>query len=226
MDDRRKILYNFWESLPALKIITSSKEEIFGHKLRLVIIRLLREGVLEINEDIKQKQRRRALSAREIQKTLLEEESEFKDLSLQSLYFHLQKLEEAGLIQTITILREGRHNIAFYGRTARIFLFGDFAKEQKEYSRAFHEITRFAKSKNPDVKDEEIDIFLNRFLEYEKKRKQRISDWLIQHESIIAENNIDLSYLYKFIELVDSINPEYIKIFKELLEILILESIP
>ena len=155
MDVKREILYNFWETLPPLKTIPKAEDDVYGHKVRLQIIKLLRNGIIDESEE---KRRRRALNAREILSILKElkikdEEggSKTKKISLQSLYFHLQKLEEAELIQTVTILRKGSHNTAYYGRTARIYLHMDNVKHKKKISKAFSAIKKFAMIENPEL---------------------------------------------------------------------------
>jgi DNA-binding transcriptional ArsR family regulator len=233
MDEKREILYSFWESLPPLKIISRPEEEVYGHKVRLQVIRILRKGILD---QLDNNRRRRALNAREIlsivkdmqteEKKDEEEAPKTKDISLQSLYFHLQKLEEAELIQTVTILRKGSHNTAYYGRTARIFLHTDPVKNEKKISQVFSAIKQFAKVKNPKLNEEKIDDFRERYLSHEKQRSERISKWLIQYESLIVENNIDLTSIFKFMEIIDTINPENIQILKELQDTLNFESLP
>ncbi|MFX0208338.1 MAG: winged helix-turn-helix domain-containing protein, partial [Candidatus Hodarchaeota archaeon] len=191
------------------------------------------KGILD---QLDNSRRRRALNAREILSILKEMQTEekkdeeeapkTKDISLQSLYFHLQKLEEAELIQTVTILRKGSHNTAYYGRTARIFLHTDPVKHEKKVSQAFAAIKQFVKVKNPDLNVEKLDDFRERYLNHEKQRCKRISKWFIQYESLIVENNIDLTSFFKFMEIIDTINPENIQILKELQETLKFESLP
>jgi len=240
MNKKREILYSFWESLPPLKVIPQPEEEIYGHKTRLYVVRILRMGISEQGDSPK---RRRALNAREILKMLkqigseeqIEEEGLFafdenqeetKAISLQSLYFHLQRLEEAGLIQTVTILREGRHNTAYYGRTARIFLHTDPKKNENKIARAFTAITELVTSKIPNFDQVRMEELLERLLLFETQRRERISKWLTQYESTIIEKNIDLTSLFKFMELIDTINPDYIKIFQDLLNTVSLDSLP
>jgi Fe2+ or Zn2+ uptake regulation protein len=237
MDHKRQILYSFWESLPPLTIITQPEEEIYAHKARLHIIQILRRGILEQEHDVT---RRRSLNAREILKLLKQKQSdtpeddskeggvrdESKAISLQSLYFHLQKLEEAGLIQTVTILKEGRHNTAYYGRTARIYLHTTPKKNEAKITQAFKAISEFASINNPNFEQVKMEGLLKKFLLFEDQRRERISAWLTQYESLIIENDIDLSGLYKFLELIDTINPDNITLFQEILELLSLESLP
>ncbi len=233
MDEKREILYSFWESLPPLKIVSKPEEEVYGHRVRLHVIQILRKGILD---QLDKNRRRRALNAREILSILKEmpmeekkdeeEASKTKDISLQSLYFHLQKLEEAELVQTVTILRKGNHNTAYYGRTARIYLHTDPVKKEKKISQAFSAIKQFAKVKNPGLNESEIDDFRERYLSREKQRSERISKWFVQYESLIVENNIDLTSFFQFMEIIDTINPETIQILKELRDTLNFESLP
>ncbi|NHJ01411.1 MAG: ArsR family transcriptional regulator [Candidatus Heimdallarchaeota archaeon] len=243
MNNKRNILYSFWESLPPLKVIPQPEEEIYAHEARLSIIRILRMGILEEENGPK---RRRALNAREILKLFKQNQAitqetdkekdvtprlektqeEFKPLSLQSLYFHLQKLEEAGLIQTVTILREGRHNTAYYGRTARIFLHTDPKKNELKIAQAFSAIIKFVSVNNPTFDKNRIEELLERLLLFEAQRRERISKWLTMHESTVIDHNIDLTSLFKFMELIDNINPNYIQIYRDLLEVLSFSSLP
>ena len=233
MDVKREILYDFWESLPPLKIIPKAEDDVYGHKVRLQIIKLLRNGIIDESEE---NRRRRALNAREILSILkelkvkedIDEEgaSKTKKISLQSLYFHLQKLEEAELIQTVTILRKGSHNTAYYGRTARIYLHMDNVKHKKKISKAFSAIKKFAKIENPDLNEKKFDQLQKEYLSREKQRSERISKWLTKYESLIVENDIDLTSFFQFMEILDTINPEIIQILKELKDTLELESLP
>ncbi|MHA2226450.1 MAG: hypothetical protein ACXAC8_14670 [Candidatus Hodarchaeales archaeon] len=68
--------------------------------------------------------------------------------------------------------------------------------------------------------------FRERYLSREKQRSERISKWFIQYESLIVENNIDLTSFFKFMEIIDTINPENIQILKDLQETLNFESLP
>jgi DNA-binding PadR family transcriptional regulator len=237
MDHKRDILYSFWESLPPLKVIIQTEEEIYAHKARRHIIQILRRGLLEQEDNVT---RRRALNAREILKLLQQKQLDTledasnqekgqdasKTISLQSLYFHLQKLEEAGLLQTVTILREGRHNTAYYGRTARIYLHTDPKKNESKITEAFQAISEFASIISPKFEKAKMEELLEKFLLFEDQRRERISTWLTQYESMIIEYDIDLTGLFKFMELIDTINPDIIKLFQEIIELLSFESVP
>lgn len=233
MDEKRNILYTYWEKLPPLKIIPQAEEEIYNHKVRLWVIRILRKGIVEPSYGF---ERRRALNAREILKEIEkikaekdesdDEQSQSKDISLQSLYFHLQKLEEINLIQTITILREERHNTAYYGRTARVYLHTNPEKMVKKTKNSFSAIQQFGIIKNPDFNQEHFKELTEKLLKYEQQRSERISKWLTQYESLIIEQNIDLTSFFHFMGIIDNCNPIYQKILKDLQDTLNFDSLP
>ncbi|MFX0113541.1 MAG: hypothetical protein ACFFB3_03255 [Candidatus Hodarchaeota archaeon] len=215
----RQILYDFWEELPSVIFVQTPEEEILGHDARLWIVRLLRKGIKEKPvENSTQEMRRRALNAQEILSHLKKELK--TKMTLQSLYFHLQKLEEAGLLQTVAILHEGRHNIAYFGRTARSYLFADHKKDHEKKTRQFFEMAKLAKLRNPNLQLEEVNRFLERFFQLKKDRYQYIAEWTATIEPAWGENDINFSDIYGFMGLFDSINPEYIAFFKELAELL------
>jgi len=215
----RQILYDFWEELPSVIFVQTPEEEILGHDARILIIRLLRKGIKErVAENSTQEKRRHALNAQEILYYLKKELK--KKLTLQSLYFHLQKLEEAGLLQTATILHEGRHNVAYFGRTAHTYLFSDHKKDHDKRTRQFSEIAELARRKNPNIQPEEVNKLLERYFQLRKERYEYTAKWLGEIETAWGEDDINFSDIFSFMGLLDSINPVYIAYFKELAELL------
>ncbi|MFX0064915.1 MAG: winged helix-turn-helix domain-containing protein [Candidatus Hermodarchaeota archaeon] len=217
--DEREILYSFWKNLPVLRIVTIQEEEVFGHDARTETCRFLRYG---LTEEINGEQRKRyAFNAREILQ-YLQETKQIK-ITLQSLYFHLQKLEEYGLTQNITIIREGRHNTAYTGRTARFFLFVDPEEEYNKYLRRFTAMFGLVQLENPEIQLERAEKFLNEFLEIKRERQKQLSEWLVQKESLITQGELNLTDLFGFLELIDANNPKFLKLFKEIAEYLKLD---
>ena len=119
MTDERKILYEYWDSIPALKLLDVSKQVNKSNPIRISIIRILSEGLSDhFSED--QVKPRHALNVSEI-KQLLKEKNDIT-ISQTNLYFHLNILEKAGIIKTVATLLEGPHNrnkTKYYGRVAR-----------------------------------------------------------------------------------------------------------
>ncbi len=218
----RQILFDFWEKLPSASFIETPREKLLGHKARSPIIRLLRVGIEEIPPGQSQKRRRHALNAQEILGKLQKLE-EFRDIKIQSLYHHLDELEKGGLIRTVAALREKREKrktrVAYYGRTARGFLFSEILKEEKRF-RQLSEVAKLAKATNPDFQITEAETLLKRFLKIQRERIEYLFKWIAKNESFLFEYDADYSYVFDLLMLIDSVNPEYVTIFKKLSELL------
>ena len=131
--EKKELLYKYWHELPLVVQIETPAEEALAHEVRNLILYYIRKGKEEKWID-GTKRIRYAFSAKE----LLDMANKKLDekMKLQSMYFHLQKLQEYGTIEVIATLHEGRHNIAYFGRTARGFLF-EGKKEKSKYDEYF-----------------------------------------------------------------------------------------
>jgi len=117
----RQILYDFWDSLPGVKVLNVPSKVFTSHPVRSAILRVLREGLLEDDEATPpSKKARHALNTKEIRRLL--RETEDIEMSQTNLYFHINLMERAGLIQVVSRILEGRHKVAYYGRVARTCL--------------------------------------------------------------------------------------------------------
>ncbi|NHJ38967.1 MAG: helix-turn-helix transcriptional regulator [Asgard group archaeon] len=228
---KRKILYTFWDTLPEKKIIVDYEEDFFKHFARKFIFNLLGKGIMEKlpNGDIVT---RKALNAQEIFQELndmldfkfkIKEEREKFDLSLHSLYFHLQKLEEVGFIKTIAILKEGRHNVTYYARTAKVILFKDEFIEDEKLRDAFTSTLKVIALHNPNLDSDKFMEFYQRFNAIKKKNLDQIQRKIAEIESDIYESNVDPNDIQRFFTLLNQINPEFVKLFNEILSYLQLE---
>lgn len=175
---------------------------------------------------------RKALNAQEIlhelndlldRKFKIKEERKKYDLSLHSLYFHLQKLVEIGFIKTVAILKEGRHNVAYYSRSAKVVLFKDTFTEDEKISNAFTSMMKLASLLNPDLDTKKTKEFYDRFNEINKNSLDQIQRKISKFQDQIYEANIDPNDIQRFFTLLNQINPEFVKLFNEILEYLQLE---
>ncbi|NHJ47002.1 MAG: helix-turn-helix transcriptional regulator [Asgard group archaeon] len=227
----RKILYTFWDDLPEQIILVDYEDDFLKHFARKAANGILGKGIREKlpNGEIVT---RKALNAqeilREINDTLdlkfkIPEERKKYDISLHSLYFHLQKLEEVGFIKTIAILKEGRHNVAYYARPAKVVLFKDSFAEDEKISSGFTSMMKLITTLNPEIDPRKFDKFKDRFNEINKKSLDQIQRKIAQFQDQIYEANIDPNDIQRFFTLLNQINPEYVKLFTEILEYLQLE---
>ena len=142
------------------------------------------------------------------------------DVSLHNLYFHIQKLEEAGLIQTVTILREGRHNVSYYGRTAQVLIFRIDYEEYEKIKNAFSAIARLAPHIHSELKSEKIQGFYERYVQIGQSHSKKLFESLAEFEKPLQETDVDPGDIANFIELLLTINPEFVKLLGELTEYL------
>lgn len=207
----REVLFTFWHDLPVMKQVETPQEEVFAHEARLAICKFLREGK---EESFKGTTRRRyGFKAKELLDHLVDS-CDIK-LSLQSLYFHLQKLEEFGLTTTITIIREGKHNSAYIGRTARVFLFMDVQAENKKYRNRFSEASKLDLSAGNEEARVIFNNYVARFLDLKREQRERISEILVTNEEILTLKHVDLAQLFGFLELLSMAEPEMVELLRE-----------
>jgi hypothetical protein len=227
----RKILHTFWDALPEKTIIVDYEDDFFKHFARKSTFNILGKGIREKLPD-GEIVTRKALNAQEILQEIndvldlkfkIKEEREKYDLSLHSLYFHLQKLEEVGFIKTVAILKEGRHNVAYYSRPAKVVLFKDTFTEDENIRNAFTSMMKLASILNPDLDASKTKEFYDRFNEINKKNLDQIQRKIANFQDQIYEANIDPNDIQRFFTLLNQINPDYVKLFSEVLEYLQLE---
>ena len=68
----------------------------------------------------------------------------------------LQKLEEVGFIKTVAILKEGRHNVSYYSRVAKVVLFKEDYREDENIKNAFVAMSKIAALLNPNHTPEKL----------------------------------------------------------------------
>ena len=120
MTDKNQTLIDHWDKIPAFAYIDVPKDKYYSHPVRSEIVRLFREGLEEKSPEGKSLVRH-ALSVTEI-KELLEKRKDIV-MSITNLYFHLDVLEEIGLINVVTTLQKGPHGrnkVKYFGRHGNI----------------------------------------------------------------------------------------------------------
>lgn len=220
----RKILHDFWEKLPELKIVKDSDKVYYSHSGRQLILKVLGMGIEEHSkEDSKEIVIRRALNTQEIYQAIKDlkkqkpQEFDLKDfdISLHNLYFHIQKLEEAGLIKPIAILREGRHNVTYYGRTARIMFFNITYEEYEKVKNAFTAMEKLAPKINQKIKSEDIRGYYDKYVKIGKTLTQKMFDKLAEYEQGFNTTDVDPIDILNFLELIYSVNKEFADLFNK-----------
>jgi DNA-binding transcriptional ArsR family regulator len=206
--DERKTLYEFWERLPPVTVLALPSNVMSSHPARPAILRILREGIVDRFEEEPAERVRRALKAEEI-RTRLKERG--VNVSKTSLYFHLGVLEEHGLIKVVSKLLEGRHMVAYYGRTARGFIHRDPEENLEKYRRCFKEAGRLAKADRSGLDLGIVEELAEEYMGIMQRRDAALADWMADNEELIIENDVDFYSVFEFIKSLDSTSPEYVK---------------
>ncbi len=216
--DERQILYDFWESLPAVAVREIPSKVFTSHPVRPAILKVMREGILDQDATDRNVQKRRyALKPKEIRKLLGERED--IEMSQTNLYFHLNILEKEGLIQVVSRILEGRHKVAYYGRVARTIIHRDPEESLETYKRRFEEMRRLMKVKRPDFEIEQLDILSEELLEMKLRRDQALGEWMARNEALMNAEGIDSLIIFKFLKVIDSTHPDYVRFFRKIADL-------
>jgi len=207
-NDERKTLYEFWERLPPITVLALSSKVMSSHPARPAILRILREGVVDRFDEEPVERVRHALKAEEIRARLKERRVK---VSKTSLYFHLGVLEEYGLIKVVTKVLEGRHMVAYYGRTSRGIIHRDPEESLEKYRRYFEEAGRLAKAKQPRLNPMVVEGLAEEYLQIKQRHDAALADWMADNEELINENEVDFYSVFEFIKSLDSTSPEYVE---------------
>jgi DNA-binding transcriptional ArsR family regulator len=203
----RETLYGFWERLPPVTVLALPSKVMSSHPARPAILRVLREGVVDRFEEEPVGRERHALKAEEIRARLKERGVK---VSKTSLYFHLGVLEEHGLIKVVSKVLEGRHNVAYYGRTARGFIHRDPEENLEKYRRCFKEAGRLAKAGRPGLDLGVVEELAEEYMGILQRRDAALADWMAENEELIIENDADFYSIFEFVKCLDSTSPEYV----------------
>ncbi|MFX0061543.1 MAG: hypothetical protein ACFFC7_05095 [Candidatus Hermodarchaeota archaeon] len=197
-------LYEFWTEITPIKLIyTEKKRDTMNQPLRSLILKILRRGVIDsdLSQELKT-QIRYALNPKEIL-YLANQELERK-VKLPNIYFHLDKLQETGLIQQVVTLFDGRYEIRYFGRTAKFFLYlTPDAKEDRLNENTlpiFNSLYELTRSINPNVQKQELTLLFKQYLMNRRNQTEKIIEWIKKHENLLVEFNIDIADLYNFLK--------------------------
>ncbi|NPD88701.1 MAG: helix-turn-helix transcriptional regulator [Asgard group archaeon] len=213
-EEEREILYSFWKDLPLLSVIEVTEKELFSHEVRYMILAILRKGIGEKSKKEEEIRKRHALTAREILE-LVNNDLEPK-MKLQAMYFHLQKLQNAGIIKVVATLHEGRHNIAYFGRVAKNFFFEDRKKEQEKYENMLRETGKLAQKLNPKVSIDIFDRYIEKIIELHQERYKRVNEWLNTYEKEINIEEIDLTQVLSFLSRLTYADSGLTELYREI----------
>ena len=213
-------ILHHWNKIPAIKEnYEVSTFKLMTQGVRSEILDLFREGHEEFDPLLEKSIYRHAFSAKEIfshvQKKL------DANLTLQNIYFHLSKLEEADLITRIASIKKGRHSIHYFGRTARLFIQVDkpddnnFLNDEK-----IGKILELLEKLNPNSSIKDHTKLFTELTETMKSSRGRIRNWMEKNEEMILDLNIDFRNLYEVLFLIDRFDSSAIEISSKIAKLL------
>jgi DNA-binding MarR family transcriptional regulator len=212
--DERRVLFEYWRDMPLIQIHDVPSEIMESHRVRPAIMKILRAGIPDEKESGRL---RHALNTKEIRRTLLDRDG--IKMSQHNLYFHLNKLEEIGYIKVVARLLEGRHKVAYYGRTARSILRRDTEESLEKYEKWFQEMGRLSKSKRPEFDMDRLEGLAEEYLGIMRRRDRAQGEWMASNEESIYEGGIDSYSIFGLLQTLDVMDPELIGFIKKVREL-------
>jgi hypothetical protein len=157
--------------------------------------------------------KRHAFTARELL-DIISENIE-KSIKLPNILFHLEKLMSAKMVEVVEEMKEGKTKVRYFGRTAKLFLFGGIDKEfvKKEF---FTPISRLIKYYNPEMATSDVDNFFYDYFTVQEAFNNRITKWIEDNHEVINELNIDVLALFEILGRMGSIDNELHEFTKKL----------
>lgn len=191
----RSIQFDFWVTLP---VVGEFPEEVFKKIIRptprSAILDILVEGIQEPHPVSGEPKIRRALSATEILDRLNGNEKkgikprtsmgiDIEPVKRTNLYFHLEKLEENGVIKVVVTTRTGKRTTTFYGRVAKAILpvhnvSHETYVDPKQVLMDSPDFTKLLSTLSPDVQESAIKeaiVLAKRMFNY--NYQTQMTDW-------------------------------------------------
>lgn len=218
----KKSFFDYWGHVENIVKLTQEQTKLVGQEIRAAIIDILALGIQDKDPMTDQPRKRHVLSAPE----LLEEINKRLDQPTKksNLYFHLEKLEDAGLIKVVDQIPQGKRYTTYYGRTAKAFVPSD--KEDQDREKLGHlledDILVGLLDKISDKPVDEIEQTVDHVfgLYFQKCPDEKLSQWLDKYQEIALLLDLDVRSLYNLFDLVSKYDIETIKAFQKFAELL------
>jgi Fe2+ or Zn2+ uptake regulation protein len=187
--------FNFWKDVQTIiEIEEDTFNNVVDQEFRGAILEILRKGILD-----KQKlSTRHAMSAQEMLPKIQEKlESEVK---LTNVYFHLEKLEKAGLIREITKKLEGRHYVKYFGRTSKLIICGKSEDTESQKVRFLNPVYKIGEALKVNINKQR----LNEIAEAIQYRRDELyhfeKEWIEKNHETLSNLDIDVLDLFVFLK--------------------------
>lgn len=204
-----EVLFSFWSQIPAIAQYRDDQEklQLVTQDVRRRIVEILRTGVEDKHPLTGEMKKRRALSVKEIQ-DFLNKRFEGDHFKLTNLYFHIEKLVQAGLLQEVANIKDGRRTVTYFGRTAKIFLF--LQNEPREPTDLWEALFPIIPKLNPTVTEDEVTRLKKRvFRRNPEVMEEKIIAWFEKNNEVLAGQDIDFAQLYNLLARILLYDHEY-----------------
>ncbi|MHA2253782.1 MAG: helix-turn-helix domain-containing protein, partial [Candidatus Kariarchaeaceae archaeon] len=182
----QKKFFDFWQDLENFIELDEETSKATLQEIRGSILSILAIGIDDVYPGTKKTKKRHALTAKELNKLVNERVGE--QVKKSNLYFHLQKLEEAGLVKEIDKIPTGKRYIHYYGRTAKAYL-PVHSKEKKMYGEFYAKLPELIQKIQPHVSEEEIIEVVDSIEEINHKKypSAPLGQWLEAYQKHIID---------------------------------------
>ncbi|MHA2504679.1 MAG: hypothetical protein ACXAE3_17640 [Candidatus Kariarchaeaceae archaeon] len=177
-------------------------QELHTQTTRDIIIKILSKGMEDIHPKTLEPLRRYALSGAEI----LEKVNEYiaspectceslESVTKSNLFFHLRKLEEGGFVTEAGVIKSGRRNTTYYGKSHKVFITMESGSHKVFGLLKDPLFKQFLMDINPEITAEQIDTILSEL----DILNAGVSDYFMQW---LQENSGPLqTYMFSFPDL-------------------------
>lgn len=209
--DKMKICFDFWKEVP---LMLEVEPEIYKHVVepipRCYILDILVEGIEEKYPNSNESRIRRALSATEIIDRLNGNEKKKiegrlnpdEKIKRNNLYFHIEKLVKAKVLQDLTRIETGRRTTTYFARTNKIIVpILNQKKDKKDILLEHPDFKKFVKRISKEnmnkVTDEEVDEVLKIVMRRNNySYAQELHTWIRKYEPLTRDLDLDFRKLF------------------------------
>ena len=207
-----------WEQTPLIVKIPNDDFKILYQENRYMILRALNKGIHESELDYT----RHILTAHEILDYVQNNHKE--DTKLTNIYFHLQKLQEKGMIKEVTQIQTGKRPKTYYGRTAKIFLNTEDMGYDVE-DEFIKKLIIIIKTLQPQLDESEIKQYFQDLNEFAWENEEIIlGKWFSTHKELLDKVDIDSARLYLFLAKLLDFDTVYKDYNNRLVDLLLLND--
>ncbi len=213
--------YSYWNELTEIKILNPSQFKKIRQNIRSSIIKVLTIGIEDKDDSTVINAPRRVLSANEIN-LKIDEILGFK-VKRANLYFHLQILEELGVVQIVGTVTHNKKITSYYGRTAKAFVLS--GKQDKEELKLLKNANFlfFIKKLNPKIPENEINEVLENLLKIGDNEMTQILSWVDKYGTTLQNCNINFVEFFQLITFLKIHNHDVRNALNQISELLLLE---